>query len=535
MRRLALTALLFAPTAIGACSLINAPSDVIPGGGGAGGMPSTVSVTSTASSSASSTTSASSSSASSSASGTGGGSPCTGAADCAALTDQCNDGVCNAGACEKMPHADATPCDDGAFCTVSDVCTAGVCAGSTKVCPDMVGTSSAGTGGSGGATSIGTGGAGGGPTVPPLDACHVWSCNEAQKVCEVIPGTSGVACDDSEPCTSGEICAPDGSCGNGLPTDCSGLNSECGAGTCTPGVGCELLPQAEGILCNTANTCATSKCAAGKCNILTPINTGGTCDDGLYCTANDKCLPSGFCGGGPKCVDPTACITSSCDEAAKKCVLDPKVDGEVCATSACVAGQTCNGGICGGGVMAQTYFYENFANNSKGWLLGPEWQIGSAKVSTGGTFGADPAQDNSPTPDNGVAGVVIGGNENPVIHPQYYIESPIIDATVAQGQLFLTFYRWLNSDYLNFMKNVIEVYDGTKWVEIWASGFSPGIQDSPPAGQGWTFISHDITQYKNAGLRVRFGYDIESSGVYTIGSWNLDDVKLQNTVCPTVP
>ena len=456
------------------------------------------------------------------------------------MKDQCNDPVCTAGVCGKMPLADGTTCDDGLFCTSTDVCTAGVCAGSAKVCPEVVGTSSStsstGAGGAGSGTT--TSGAGGGPANPPLDACHVWSCNEAQKVCEVIPGKSGIACSSGDACTVGETCAPDGTCGNGAPKDCSSLNSECATGTCTPGVGCELVPTPgfEGILCNGGNTCATSKCSAGKCNIVTAINTGGACNDGLNCTINDKCQPNGFCGGAPKCTAPTPCIIATCDEAANICALTAKIVGEPCATNACSAGQTCDAnGTCNGGVVALTYFYENFANNSKGWLLGPEWQIGSAKVSTGGAFGADPALDNSPTPDNGVAGVVIGGNEAPVIHPQYYIESPIIDTTAAQGQLFLTYYRWLNSDYLNFMKNVVEVYDGTKWVVVWASGFSPGIQDSPPAGMGWTFISHDITQYKNAGLKVRFGYDIESNNVYTIGSWNLDDVKLQNTVCPTVP
>jgi hypothetical protein len=85
------------------------------------------------------------------------------------------------------------------------------------------------------------------------------------------------------------------------------------------------------------------------------------------------------------------------------------------------------------------------------------------------------------------------------------------------------------------MKNYVYVFDGTSWVEVWSSGPPPSIQDSPPVGTGWTFVSHDITAYKNAGLKVRFGYDIGSNGVFTIGSWNLDDVKLQNTVCPTVP
>jgi hypothetical protein len=455
---------------------------------------------------------------------------CTDTTGCAGFGDACNDAVCTAGMCAKMPKADGVVCDDGLFCTTADVCTAGVCAGSTKVCPDVVDTtsSSSGAGGAGG----GGMGTGGGPAV--LDACHVWSCNEGLKVCEVVPGTSGIACDSGDACIEGETCAPNGTCGNGVAKDCSPLNSECAQGVCTPGVGCELVPNVplQGFPCDTGNKCAVSKCVAGKCNIVTPTNTGGACDDGLYCTTNDVCQPNGFCGGAPKCVDPTACITSSCDEAAKKCVLDPKMDGDACATSACSAGQTCNGGICSGGVMAATYFTETFDDNNKGWLLGPEWGIAHAAVSPMGAYGNDPAFDHSPVGNGGVAGVVIGGNENPVIHAPYYIESSVINIALATGELYLTYYRWLNSDYLPYMRNMVEVFDGTKWVEVWTSGNSPGIQDSPPVGTGWTFQAHNITAYKNPMLKVRFGYEIKSGGVFTIGSWNLDDVKLQNVACP---
>jgi hypothetical protein len=297
------------------------------------------------------------------------------------------------------------------------------------------------------------------------------------------------------------------------------------------------MPLLEGFACDAANPCANSKCAAGKCNIVAPKNTGGACDDKVNCTTNDVCQPNGFCGGSPACVSQNSCTDALCDEAAGGiCTFPGKPNGSACVLmDPCTAGGVCNGGTCSGNVLKETYFYENFANNNKGWLLGPEWGIAPTKISVGGTYGADPAQDHSPTADNGVAGIVIGGNELSTIHPQYYLESPIIDVTIAQGQVFLTYYRWLNSDYLPYMKNVVEVFDGTKWVEIWASGPPPGVQDSPPVGAGWTFVSHDITQFKNAGLKVRFGYDIENNGAFTIGSWNLDDVKVQNIACPTVP
>ena len=173
------------------------------------------------------------------------------------------------------------------------------------------------------------------------------------------------------------------------------------------------------------------------------------------------------------------------------------------------------------------YFSDDFSDNAQGWVLGPEWQIGPAQVSMGGAMGADPGTDHSPSADNGVAGVVIGGNASTNLHPFYYIESPPFNTANAVGPVILGFYRWLNSDYDPYMHNNIQVWNGSQWVQIWVSGPSPGIQDN-----AWTFISHDITQYKNAGMRVRFGFDITSGGVYTIGSWNIDDVLVASAACP---
>jgi hypothetical protein len=33
-------------------------------------------------------------------------------------------------------------------------------------------------------------------------------------------------------------------------------------------------------------------------------------------------------------------------------------------------------------------------------------------------------------------------------------------------------------------------------------------------------------------MRIRFGYQIGSSGAFTIGSWNLDDIKVSSALCP---
>jgi len=70
-----------------------------------------------------------------------------------------------------------------------------------------------------------------------------------------------VACEDGEPCTTGEVCDGAGGCGGGGPTACDDGNV-CTDDVCTPGVGCEGVP-------NTAPCTATSACT-----------TGGTCSGG---------------------------------------------------------------------------------------------------------------------------------------------------------------------------------------------------------------------------------------------------------------
>jgi hypothetical protein len=173
---------------------------------------------------------------------------------------------------------------------------------------------------------------------------------------------------------------------------------------------------------------------------------------------------------------------------------------------------------------------EGFANNSQGWTLGPEWQIGSAKSSTGHVWGyGDPAIDNTPTADNGVAGVNIGGNASKTLHGYYYLTSPVRDTSKYDVSLELSYARWLDSDYPPFMTNRVEVFNGSSWVVLYESAH-PGPIDS-----SWTTVKHDVLSYRNANFQVRFGFMIGSSGVYTVASWNLDDVTIVGTKSGSTP
>ncbi|MEX1363658.1 MAG: hypothetical protein AB1Z98_11050 [Nannocystaceae bacterium] len=420
--------------------------------------------------------------------------------DCAALSDDCNDGVCEAGSCVLVPRADGLACDDGSFCTEGDTCTAGVCGGTALQCP----------------------GAGG---------CSIGVCDDEADECTVEAVGEGDPCDDTDPCTDDGVCTA-GECEPG-PQVCDALGDDCNAGVCNPGVGCETMPANTGFPCDIGNNCAQSSCSAGSCIMNTPINEGLDCEDGDFCSFGDVCQ-AGSCvaGTAAACPEDDVCGTWACDEGMDECVLTPLNEGMGCddgnlctppAASQCVAGACI---MPTGGGANYTYLWEDFADNSAGWALGPEWEIGPAMVSVGGTPGADPGFDHTFTADEGVAGVVIGGQAAQVLHPYYYLTSPPMDVPAGEAAI-LGFRRWLNSDYDPFMHNSIEVFDGVGWVQIWVSGPSPAINDTE-----WLYIQHDLTAYANDAMRVRFGFDITQDGVFSAPSWNIDDVLVSSIVCP---
>ena len=169
------------------------------------------------------------------------------------------------------------------------------------------------------------------------------------------------------------------------------------------------------------------------------------CDDGLFCTVGDTCQ-NGLCSGSPTpCPTDGPCVAGTCEEASKSCVWTPIPNGGACDDGdPCTTGETCSGTRCGNGAAPRLLFSETFANNSQGWTLGPEWELGLATASRGQTYGnPDPSSDY--TGEGGVAGVVIGGNAATFIHSPEYLTSPSIDTT-GVTPLYLTFYRWLNSD-----------------------------------------------------------------------------------------
>jgi len=436
--------------------------------------------------------------------------------DCSSIdTPQCTVAVCNegqymgtVGECVVVNDEDGASCDDGMFCTTNDACVEGVCTGGPE-------------------NDCGL----------ELEPCQASVCDEGTQSC------STTAIPNGEPCTSDDLCTVNSSCQNGLcvgqtkdcffapvPDECHVSVCDSADGMCKPEVGNEGLGCSDpNDLCTVGKTCTAGSCVGGApkdCSALTQGCFNGICDTMTGQCVQDPIAPGQMC---QEAADD--CNVGICDMNGM-CNPQPANEGGACEDgNSCTAGETCTAGVCGGGTMVPqtTYFSEDFADNAAGWTLDTEWQIGAATSSTapGSCGNGDPGMDHTATADNGIAGAVIGGNVSTSVHGYYYLTSPVIDTSAVSGSMWLSFYRWLNSDYTSFMNNTVEVYDGATWNQLWESGPPPATQDGM-----WNQQAYDISAYKSNQMKIRFGYEVGSTGVYTCSGWNLDDVAVTNVVCP---
>lgn len=150
------------------------------------------------------------------------------------------------GGCEYFLAVGAA-CDDGVSCTHSDVCLDdGGCSGRTYAC-------SGPTSCFGGGTCEGDGGCTG-------------------------PALTGTACDDTDPCTFGDLCAA-GVC-LGMPYSC--VDRDCEVAFCAGDGGCGYAPKLEGTTCD----------GTGRCDAV------GVCVKPLWPFAPANFAPSAIPDGG---------------------------------------------------------------------------------------------------------------------------------------------------------------------------------------------------------------------------------------------
>lgn len=183
------------------------------------------------------------------------------------------------------------------------------------------------------------------------------------------------------------------------------------------------------------------------------------------------------------------------------------------------------------GPCGTVFFHDAFDGNTQGWTLDTSWTIADTCASPPAPQkgNPDPKVDHTTGAAGGIVGAyVCGNNPTGATSAARYATSPAVDVASAPS-VFLTFYRWLNSDALTYMTSTVDVYDGASWVNVYTN---PSGSGNLVADAAWTRESYDVTAYKNAAFRVRFGYAVVNAGVYEMSCWNVDDVALSTVACP---
>jgi cysteine-rich repeat protein len=209
------------------------------------------------------------------------GSPCGDQSDASCDHPDTCDG---AGTCLDNLEPDATPCEDGQFCTVGQTCQSGSCQGGTDPC-----------------------------TNPELPHCD----EQSDQCVECLINdhcADGVFCDGAEQCVDG-TCETDGApCDDGVA--CTNDSCDEASNTCTNipnDANCD-----DGLFCNGPETCnALSGCQSGAapCTEPTPI-----CDE-----INDVCLAE--CFTNDDCDDGNVCTWGTCE--AGECAYSIRPYGDV--------------------------------------------------------------------------------------------------------------------------------------------------------------------------------------------------------------
>ncbi len=165
----------------------------------------------------------------------------------------------------KLPCVSDSDCDDGLFCSGSEVCREGFCAkGVPVVC-----------------------------TVDDGVPCTDSVCDEATQGCVQRPNDA--KCDDGVFCNGQERCSASSGCQASGPVACPGGKVSCVVGQCQ-----EPLKSCVQVI------------------------DDSVCDDGLFCTGFDYCDPNLGCqSSAPPCQDGVACTDDFCDEGSASCTFLP--------------------------------------------------------------------------------------------------------------------------------------------------------------------------------------------------------------------
>ena len=150
-----------------------------------------------------------------------------------------------------------------------------------------------------------------------------------------------------------------------------------------------------------------------------------------------------------------------------------------------------------------------------------QWAFGHP-TGHGGTDAGYPDPTNGATGAN-VYGVNLNGDYDTAVGGPYYLTTSAIDCS-NYSTVSLDFQRWLNTDWGSYVSATIDVWNGTTWTNVYSS---PG--GSPLTDSGWQHKTLSIGAYADgkSAVKIRWGYQVlQSSDVWSMSGWNIDDVKL---------
>ena len=163
--------------------------------------------------------------------------------------------------------------------------------------------------------------------------------------------------DDGNPCTK-ESCEPQGESGElGVCVKVNADNSSCDdSDPCTTDDICsDAVCAGVGIECDDGNVCTSDSCDPDNGECLFdggPLN-GEECNDEDACTTDDACTEGVCAGVGKECDDNDLCTADSCDADSGECLHDAEgADGVECDDgNPCTGPDLCTEGQCAGELL----------------------------------------------------------------------------------------------------------------------------------------------------------------------------------------
>lgn len=165
-------------------------------------------------------------------------------------------------------------------------------------------------------------------------------------------------------------------------------------------------------------------------------------------------------------------------------------------------------------INAQTYFQENFDTE-----IPVTWTVDDAGGATGDSW-ISGQQGGANSLDGTNAAIVDSDANGNGVELIETLTSPVFDTTGATN-LFLDFdqfYQNIGAD-----SAIVEVYDGTNWVEVLNQTVTVGGFNAPDEQ------SINITAYSNANMQIRFVYNDANVWAWY---WLIDNVIVYNALCP---